>query len=196
IAANAAPPMSSSRWSSVTSPHAHAGRSRHRRSPSPDASPRLIAVVMISLPSGLVYRSAGRGPDTFSDRRARIPELLEEREVVPARRTSTGGIRYDRSMDIPSFLRMYPPFDEEGEDGLADVVRHTHIAFYPSGTLILQQSGEPARHLYVVRTGAVELIDDGQVADVLYEGEVFGFVSLFTGLGPAFEIRAAEDSIC
>jgi CBS domain-containing protein len=61
-------------------------------------------------------------------------------------------------MDIPSFLRMYPPFDDLDDERLADVVRHAHIEFFPEGTVILQEFGEPARFLYVVRRGAVEVL--------------------------------------
>ena len=98
-------------------------------------------------------------------------------------------------MDIPSFLRGYPPFDELDPDKLADVVRHTHIEFFPAGTMILQQAGEPSRYLYIVRTGAVEVLDATLVTDFLGEGEVFGHFSLLSGMGPAFSIRAAEDTI-
>ncbi|MBI3649342.1 MAG: CBS domain-containing protein [Actinobacteria bacterium] len=99
-------------------------------------------------------------------------------------------------MDIPSFFRTYPPFDELSEEELGEVVRHTHIEFYPAGALILQQSAEPSRFLYVVRVGAVEVIDGTQVTDVLGEGEVFGHFSLLSGMGPAFTIRAHEEAIC
>lgn len=99
-------------------------------------------------------------------------------------------------MDIPSFLRMYPPFDELDDERLAEVVRHTHIEFFPSGTVIQHQAGEPSAFLYIVRTGLVEAVEGELVADVLGEGELFGFVSLFTGLEPAYTLRAAEDTIC
>jgi CBS domain-containing protein len=99
-------------------------------------------------------------------------------------------------VDIPSFLRLYPPFDELDEERLAEVVRHTHIEFFPAGTVIQHQAGEPSAFLYIVRTGAVEAVDEQLVADVLGEGELFGFVSLFTGLEPAFTLRAVEDTIC
>ena len=39
-------------------------------------------------------------------------------------------------------------------------------------------------------------LDGEQIADVLGEGEFFGFVSIFTGLEAAFTIRAIEDTIC
>jgi CBS domain-containing protein len=99
-------------------------------------------------------------------------------------------------VDIPSFLRMYPPFDELDDERLAEVVRHTQIEFFPAGTVILHQAAEPSAFLYIVRTGVVEAVDGDHVADVLGEGEFFGFVSLFTGLEPAFTLRAVEDTIC
>ena len=99
-------------------------------------------------------------------------------------------------MDIPSFLRMYPPFDELDDEQLANVVRHTHIEFYPAGTEIVQRAAAPSEFLYVVRKGLVHAVDGDQIADVLGEGEFFGFVSIFTGLEAAFTIRAIEDTIC
>jgi CBS domain-containing protein len=99
-------------------------------------------------------------------------------------------------VDIPSFLRMYPPFDELADERLADVVSHTQIEFFPAGTVIQHQAAAPSAFLYIVRTGSVEAVDGEVVADVLGEGELFGFVSLFTGLEPAFTLRAAEDTIC
>ena len=99
-------------------------------------------------------------------------------------------------MDIPSFLRMHPPFDDLDDERLAEVVRHAHIEFFPEGTVILQEFGEPARFLYVVRRGAVEVLEAGEVVDVEGEGEVFGFVSLLTGASPLVTVRAHEDVIC
>ena len=52
------------------------------------------------------------------------------------------------------------------------------IEHFPAGSVILQQSGEPATELYVVRKGAVELIAQGRLYDLLGEGEVFGQFSL------------------
>jgi CBS domain-containing protein len=99
-------------------------------------------------------------------------------------------------VDIPSFLRMYPPFDELDDERLAMVVRHTHIEFYPAGTVIVQRAAAPSDFLYVVRKGLVHAVDGEQIADVLSEGEFFGFVSIFTGLEAAYTIRAVEDTIC
>jgi CBS domain-containing protein len=99
------------------------------------------------------------------------------------------------AMDIPSFLRRYPPFDALDDAALARVVLHTRIEFHPGGDVILNQGGEPSRFLYVIRTGAVELLDEGQVLDLLTEGEVFGHPSLLAGSAPTLTCRAHEDTI-
>jgi CBS domain-containing protein len=99
-------------------------------------------------------------------------------------------------VDIPSFLRAHPPFDELTEDEMGQVVLGTRIEFFPAFTTILAQGGEPARYLYVVRTGAVEVLDGDAVIDLHQEGEVFGFVSLLTGERPALTARAGEETIC
>ena len=51
-------------------------------------------------------------------------------------------------------------------------------------------------HLYVVRKGAVELLDDGRLIDLLGEGEVFGQFSLLAQGGPTATVRAHEDTLC
>lgn len=99
-------------------------------------------------------------------------------------------------MDIPSFLRTYPPFDALDEETLERIVRSTRIEFHGSGDVILRQGGEPALAMYIVRKGAVELVDDEQVIDLLAEGEVFGHTSMLSNMSPSFTCRAHEDTIC
>ena len=99
-------------------------------------------------------------------------------------------------MDIAGFLRRYPPFDELTPRRLAEVARSVEIEHFPAGAVILQQGGEPASALYVVRKGAVELLDDGQVLDLLLEGEVFGQFSLLAHDVPSLTVRAHEDTLC
>ena len=48
----------------------------------------------------------------------------------------------------------------------------------------------------MVRKGAVELLDDGQVLDLLLEGEVFGQFSLLAHEVPSLTVRAQEDTLC
>jgi CBS domain-containing protein len=97
---------------------------------------------------------------------------------------------------VDAFLRRYPPFDELADAELARVVDATQIEFFAAGTEILRQGGEPSMFLYVVRKGAVELLDQGAVIDLLGEGEAFGHPSLISGSSPAFSVRAHEDTLC
>ncbi len=99
-------------------------------------------------------------------------------------------------MDILGFLRHYPPFDELEPDRLDSVAGSVEIEHVPEGTVVLQQGGTPASHLYVVRKGAVELLDDGRLLDLLGEGEVFGQFSLLAHEGPTVTVRAHEDTLC
>ena len=47
-----------------------------------------------------------------------------------------------------------------------------------------------------MRSGAVEIVHDGRVLDLLGEGELFGHASMLSGLPTGFEARAAEDTLC
>ena len=99
-------------------------------------------------------------------------------------------------MDVATFLGRHPPFDSLPRDALARVAAHVQIEHFAPGATILQQSGEPARFLYVVRKGAVEVMDDGSLIDLLGEGEIFGAPSLLGGFAPTVTVRAHEDTLC
>jgi CBS domain-containing protein len=95
-----------------------------------------------------------------------------------------------------AFLRRFPPFDrlpagevEAAEEAMAERA-------YAEGEVILVEDGTPARHLFVVRTGAVELVHEDEVIDVLAPGEAFGHTSLLSGMAPAFDVRAREPTEC
>jgi CBS domain-containing protein len=94
------------------------------------------------------------------------------------------------------FLRRFPPFDAlpEGELERAEAVMFERS--YSEGDLVLVEDGAPATHLYIVRTGSVELVHEDQVIDVLEPGEAFGHPSLLSGLAPAFDVRAHEPTVC
>lgn len=99
-------------------------------------------------------------------------------------------------MDVPGFLAAHPPFDELTPEQLGRVLGALEIAHFPPGAVILEEAGEPASHLYVVRKGVVEILDDGLVIDELGEGEVFGMWSLLGHVAPSASVRAKEDTLC
>jgi CBS domain-containing protein len=99
-------------------------------------------------------------------------------------------------MEVAAFLARYPPFDAVKPDRLDDLAGRVKIERFPAGTVILQQSGEPSRFLYLVRNGSAEILDDGHLVDLIGEGEVFGAWSLLGGFGPTATVRAREDTTC
>ncbi len=94
------------------------------------------------------------------------------------------------------FLRAHPPFDALE---LADVERvafSSEVEFFLAGSTIFAQGAQPVEHLRVVRTGAVEIVLDDAVLDLLGPGELFGHASMLSGLPPGFAARAQEDTLC
>ncbi len=99
-------------------------------------------------------------------------------------------------MDVPEFLARHPPFDDLDPDRFDRLLSAVEIEHFGPGAVILQQAGGPVTHLYVIRRGRVEVLQDGTVVDELGEGEVFGMLSLLGQLAPAATVRAREDTIC
>jgi CBS domain-containing protein len=98
-------------------------------------------------------------------------------------------------VDIAGFLARYPPFDTLPPERLDAVAHAVEIEHLPAGAVVLNQGGVPATHLYVVRKGAVELLDEDRVIDVLGEGELFGQFSILGRTGPAVTVRVQEDTL-
>jgi CBS domain-containing protein len=95
-----------------------------------------------------------------------------------------------------AFLRRFPPFDCLADGELEQAEEAMLERAYAEGEAILVEDGTPARYLFVVRTGAVELVHEDEVIDVLAPGEAFGHPSLLSGMAPAFDVRAREPTVC
>jgi CBS domain-containing protein len=98
--------------------------------------------------------------------------------------------------EVIRFLRERPPFDGLPAGAVERVAGELEVEFHRAGTTIFSQGTGPVEHLRVVRSGAVEIIHDGRVLDLLGEGELFGHASMLSGLPAGFEARAAEDTLC
>src|SRR5436190_4252191 len=98
--------------------------------------------------------------------------------------------------DIEEFLRRHAPFDELPDEAREDLARSTEVEFFPAGTTVFRQGEGPVEHVWVIRKGTVELVGDGEVLDVLGEGELFGLPSMLSELPAWFEARAGEDTLC
>ncbi len=97
---------------------------------------------------------------------------------------------------LDTFLARYSPFDALDLDELrtlsAGAVEHA----YDAGESVLVEDGLPTRGLWVILTGSMDIVHDGEPIQVLEPGECFGHPSLLTGMAPAFTVRAREPSTC
>ena len=96
--------------------------------------------------------------------------------------------------DVAEFLRRHPPFDTLDEEALAAVAGSAELEFHPAGEPILESAHATAQYAYVVRSGAVEVLIDGRLHDLMGEGEMFAFASLLQAAPLGFVARAAEDT--
>lgn len=99
-------------------------------------------------------------------------------------------------LDVARFLGLHAPFSGLEATRLERVAAAVEVDFYTPGTVVIAQGGEPSEHVYVVRRGAMELVDRDRVVDVLGEGDLFGFPSMLSGEPPIHEVRAREETLC
>ena len=101
-----------------------------------------------------------------------------------------------RVQDVAEFLAPHPPFDALEPADVQRVAEAAEVEFHAAGTEIFHQGAGPVEHLWVVRSGAVEIVHDGRVLDLLGAGELFGHASMLSGLPTGFAAVAAEDTLC
>ncbi|MFL5829023.1 MAG: putative nucleotidyltransferase substrate binding domain-containing protein [Solirubrobacteraceae bacterium] len=98
--------------------------------------------------------------------------------------------------EITRFLRGHTPFDALDEATVERVAAEAELESYAAGATIFSEGAEPVEYVRVIRRGAVEIVHDGRILDLLGEGELFGHASMLSGLPTGFEARAAEDTDC
>jgi CBS domain-containing protein len=98
--------------------------------------------------------------------------------------------------EIARFLREHPPFDALDPSDVARVASAAELEEHPAGATIFAQGSEPPAHLRIVRSGAVEIVSEGRVLDLLGAGETFGHAAMLSGLPTGFTARAAEATTC
>jgi CBS domain-containing protein len=97
--------------------------------------------------------------------------------------------------EFADFLSGQPPFDALDADDLARLVAHLEVEYFAPGAVVVRED-ERLDHLWVVRTGALEVLDNGQVVDLLGPGDTVGHVSLLSDLPHGVLVRAQEESLC
>lgn len=94
------------------------------------------------------------------------------------------------------FLSAHEPYSGLDSDDLSRLAAEVEVEFFAAGTEIVRADGPRLQNVYIVRTGAVEVVDRGHAVDVLGPGDTFGHISVFSGLRPAFAVRCVEDTLC
>ncbi len=97
---------------------------------------------------------------------------------------------------LDTFLAGYPPFDGIGSADLRALAAEAVVQQQAAGTVLLVEDGPPATGLWVIISGSMDIVHEGEVIQVLGPGECFGHPSLLTGMAPAFTVRAREVSSC
>ncbi len=90
------------------------------------------------------------------------------------------------------FIGQLHPFHHLNEFELGRIDKYVETVHFPTGSYILSQGGQQSQHLYIISQGSVCLMRDGQVIQVLEEGEYFGYPSMINSDAPSFDVIAEE----
>jgi len=102
----------------------------------------------------------------------------------------------DTVQEFADFLSGQPPFDALDNEDLARLVARVEVEYFAQGAVVVAEDESRLTHLWVVRTGALEVLDRGLVVDLLGQGDTFGHLFLLSDLPPRLLVRAHEDSLC
>ncbi|MDX1582734.1 MAG: DUF294 nucleotidyltransferase-like domain-containing protein, partial [Thermoanaerobaculia bacterium] len=97
--------------------------------------------------------------------------------------------------DPRTFLESQPPFDRLDASRLKRIERSLEITWITRGEAVMRRTDPANETLYLIRKGAVRLERDGQIVQMLEEGELFGYPSLLGGISPTVDVIAEEDCL-
>ena len=103
--------------------------------------------------------------------------------------------------DAVAFLKKVPPFQFLEDRTLRELALAIELEYHPTGSVLLEQDGPPSEHLLVIKKGGAKVFvrsPEGEetLVDYRAEGDVIGFVSLYTGDRSRTNVVATSDTIC
>lgn len=98
--------------------------------------------------------------------------------------------------EFSDFLSGQPPFDALDAEDMDRLVARVEVEYFAAGAVVVAGDEHRIEHLWVVRTGALEILDRGQVIDLLGPGDTFGHLWLLSDLPPRLLVRAQQESLC
>ena len=97
--------------------------------------------------------------------------------------------------EVRDFLARHAPFDVLPEEVLDGIPRQCTLRYARRGTVVLEV-GQQGKGLYVVRSGAVDVVDEsGTLIERVDTGSAFGMSSLLERRPTRFRCVATEDSL-
>jgi CBS domain-containing protein len=97
--------------------------------------------------------------------------------------------------EVRDFLAAHAPFDALPAEVLARVPAQCTLRYARRGTVVLD-AGEPGEGLYVVRSGAVDVVDEaGGLVERVGTGGAFGMSSLLEHRPTRYRCTATEDTL-
>lgn len=97
--------------------------------------------------------------------------------------------------EIRDFLAQHPPFDTLGEGVLDALPRQLSVRYARRGSVVLA-AGRENHHMFVLRSGALEIRDiGGTLVERCEPGNCFGMSSLVHGQPLRYEVTALEDAL-
>lgn len=97
--------------------------------------------------------------------------------------------------DIEAFFRNVPGFSDLAPEALAQTARGVEVEYFRRSSPVLT-IGDTNRALHLVRSGAVQLVDDDDALVArLSEGDSFGLASLMNDAPVRFAASALEDTL-
>jgi len=94
-----------------------------------------------------------------------------------------------------TLLRKVQIFESMTSNNLRDISAMLHVQEYPPNIPILQKN-EVGTDLYIILSGKVCVVDDdGEVLNVMTDGEIFGEMSLLSGMPVTKTVRTADMSM-
>ncbi|RUO73108.1 DUF294 nucleotidyltransferase-like domain-containing protein [Idiomarina ramblicola] len=98
-------------------------------------------------------------------------------------------------IEILSFLRRFPPFNELPEEELVQLVKNIEIGYFKAGVQLLEYN-QSISDLYVIRSGSVETYNrNGDLFNRLSEGGFFGEAGLLRKGKVRYPVKALEDTL-
>ena len=96
--------------------------------------------------------------------------------------------------EIRDFLAQHPPFDALPDDVLDRLPSRCSVSYARRGTVVLSP-GDPGDRLYLVRSGAVDITDEGRLVDRVGAGGGFGMSALVEHVPARYAATAREDTL-